>query len=141
MLYPSSMQPTHARAEQIPPGNEDAASADEPPTLPPVPEKVSRNFLVTDVYLQAPPAGVAAASYELPYRAPGDRPDFLAPFRGLSAVSDEIRNLLPPECRAAFDKAAGVEKAWHAGWGDEKDAMARRAPVIDKAVVPFSMMQ
>lgn len=39
--------------------------------------------------------------------------DFLAPFRGLDAVSDDVKECLPPECRESFEQALGREKEWH----------------------------
>jgi len=143
MQYPAIMQPTHARAEQVVDGGASAAAAAadadapgvEASTLfPPVPPKVARNFLVTDITLETPPAGISSASYSRPY---GEVPaDFMAQFRGLSAVSDDIKDLLPPECRVAFDEALEHETQWHAKWGNEKDKMARREPVVDKGIVP-----
>src|SRR3569833_187817 len=140
--YPAVMQPTRVRAVQIvDPDQQDADSA----MFPPLPAKVARNFFITDIRLETPPTGVAPASYDRPFRsaaaAPSgfDRADFLAPFRGLEAVPVELKNLLPPECCEAFDKALGNERAWHAKWGDEEESMCRRAPIIDKRVVPYSM--
>ena len=43
------------------------------------------------------------------------------------------------ECRVAFDGARGRERAWKARWGAEEWVMGRREPVIDKAIVPYSM--
>lgn len=135
--YPAALQPTHARAIQIAPSEEEAV-ADE--NFPPVPTLVSRNFLVHDIHMETPPTGIAPTSYQKPYQEEVDlAADFLAPFRGLSAVSDEITDLLPPECRAAFLEAQGKEKEWHGRWKNEKDGMSRREPVIDKAVVAYAM--
>jgi len=139
MLYPAVMQPTHARAEQVvddgPPAV-DGAGEEVPTLFPPVPPKVARNFLVMDVTLETPPAGIAPASYARPFRESHDQSDLVAPFRGLAAVADDLKDLLPPECRAAFDDALRREKQWHAQWGNEKDKMARREPVVDKGIVP-----
>ena len=150
MHYPSIMQPTHARIEQIPDRTEEPPTTDDdtnPPstTFPPIKPSIARNFLVMDTHLETPPAGVSPAAYDVPFRtsradhAASAAADFLAPFRGLSAVSDEIRDLLPDECRAAFDAAREHEREWFGRWGDEKDTMARRAPVVDKAIVPYPM--
>lgn len=149
MQYPSIMQPTYARIEQIIQGQVSAeVSGDieaEPSSriFPPLKPVVARNFLVTDIHLQTPPVGIAPSSYERPFQVHGQagQGDFLAPFRGLGAVSDEIKDLLPPECREAFNRAAVQEKAWHERWGTEARDKCRREPVIDKAVVPYSMMQ
>ncbi len=153
MHYPSIMQPTHARIEQIKPGAEEPPTTTDnetnpnPPstTFPPIKPSIARNFLVIDTHLETPPAGISPAAYDVPFRtsradhAASASADFLAPFRGLSAVSDEIRDLLPEECRIAFDEAREREKEWFARWGDEKDVMSRRAPVVDKAIVPYPM--
>ncbi|KAJ9138366.1 Chromatin structure-remodeling complex protein RSC7 [Pleurostoma richardsiae] len=147
MQYPAIMQPTHARIEQIPPTDPDDEDADpsKPPSsvFPPLKPSIARNFMVTDTYLETPPAGVAPVTYDnQPVgNAPAFAADFVAPFQGLSTVSAEVRDELPPECRRAFDQALAQERAWHAKWGTESQAKARRAPVIDKAVVPYSMMQ
>ena len=144
MHYPASMQPTHARIEQVvdTDSKEDAGSAAFPPLKP----AISRNFMVTDTYMEMPPAGISAASYNVPFRgaAPDHesyvQSDYLAPFQGLSAVPQEIRDLLPEECRKAFDKAARREDEWHSKWGTEATSKSRREPVVDKAIVPYSLI-
>ncbi|EGO59667.1 hypothetical protein NEUTE1DRAFT_79965 [Neurospora tetrasperma FGSC 2508] len=142
MHYPHIIQPTHARITQVV-DSEDASSSSS--DLPPVKPSISRNFLITDVEIELPPAGISPAAYEVPFRtSPADRAasaraDFLAPFKGLSAVPDDIRDLLPEECRKAFDSAVKNEEEWFGRWGDEKDTTCRREPVIDKAIVPYSM--
>ncbi len=133
------MQPTQARIEQIGP-NEDTESS----MFPPLPPKVARNFLVTDIQLETPPTGISASSYDRPFRTASsisiDRSDFLAPFRGLEAVPPEIKDLLPGDCRKAFDQALDSERTWRNEWGDEKDKKCRRMPIIDKAVVPYTTL-
>ena len=129
--YPSTMQPTHVRIEQVtdstpPPENESTL-------LPRLDPKVARNFTVTDTYMETPPSGVNPGAYE-----PSPAPNFLSDFQGLGAVSDDIKDLLPPECRAAFDKALGEELDWKAKWGNEAEAGHRRMPIIDAAIVPYS---
>lgn len=144
MLYPGIMQPTHARIEQVV-NRDDAEPPSSPTIFPPLKPIISRNFLVTDIHMEAPPAGISGAAYELPFRtSPAERAwstraDFLSPFRGLGAVPDEIRDLLPEDCRRAFDAAARNEDEWFGKWGDESETMCRREPVIDKALVPYSM--
>ncbi|SPQ20155.1 34e714c3-d0d2-47ae-8734-2b5b56574ba3 [Thermothielavioides terrestris] len=156
MHYPRIMQPTHARIEPIAPGEGDAdarqssSSSPSPSSsstkFPPLPPSIARNFLVMDTHLETPPAGVAPAAYDVPFRtSPADRDasaaaDFLAPFRGLRAVPDDVRALLPEACRAAFDAARAREDRWFERWGDEARFAARKPPVIDKAIVPYSMM-
>lgn len=132
MQYPATMQPTRARVEQVAPEDEEATKGSA--VFPPVPIRMARNFYIADTYLETPSAGVLPAAHET-----SDAPDFLAPFNGLGAVSDEIKDLLPPECRKAFDGALGREEVWRSKWGPETEKMSRRQPVIDKAIVPYSM--
>lgn len=147
MHYPRSTQPTHARIEQVV-DSEDTTENPNPDStvFAPLKPAISRNFLVMDTYMESPPAGILPAAYDVPFRtSPADyeasaQADFLSPFRGLSAVSDEIRDLLPEECRQAFDQAQSQEKAWFSRWGNEADTTSRREPVVDKAIVPYSMM-
>ncbi|KAK4110236.1 hypothetical protein N656DRAFT_830878 [Canariomyces notabilis] len=148
MHYPRIMQPTHARIEPVAADKEDPNNPSDTSSsiFPPLKPAISRNFLVLDTHFETPPAGVSPVAYDVPFRtSPADAEasaaaDFLAPFKGLAAVSDEIRDLLPDECRAAFDQARNQELAWFSRWGDEKDVAARREPVVDKAIVPYSMM-
>lgn len=133
MQYPATMQPTQARIEQVGPENE--SDKDSQTMFTPVPYKMAKNFFVADTYMETPSGGLASAAYEQK-----DPTDFLASFNGLSAVTDEIRDLLPAECREAFDKAAEGEAQWKGRWGPESSTMSRREPVIDKAIVPYSMM-
>ncbi|KAL2256845.1 hypothetical protein VTK26DRAFT_1039 [Humicola hyalothermophila] len=152
MHYPRTMQPTHARIVQIPggdgePDNDESNNNKARSTVfPPLQPAVARNFLVMDTHLESPPRGIAPAAYDVPFRtSPADREasaaaDFLAPFRGLGAVSDDLVELLPDDCRRAFEAARRTEEEWFARWGDESEATARREPVVDKAIVPYSMM-
>lgn len=144
MHYPAVMQPTHARIEQI--VDREDAPPNNSAVFPNVKPSISRNFLVMDTHLETPPAGVAPAAYDVPFRTPqpdynaSASADFLAPFRGLRAVSDEIRDLLPEECKKAFDEARQKEVEWFSNWGNEAENTSRREPVVDKAIVPYSMM-
>lgn len=162
MHYPATMQPTHARIETVPPDQQDqderadALGHSDSTLLPtifkPLPPTVPRNFRVVDTVLETPPSGIAPASYDHRFFVDSNRgasgggarsrgsTDILAPFRGLSAVPDDIRALLPDDCRAAFDEAQRQEREWHAKWGREADAACRRNPVIDKAIVPMVKM-
>lgn len=133
MQYPATMQPTQARIEQVAP--EDEAATEDSIMFPPVPFKMARNFCVTDTYYEGPTAGVAPMAYERTNTA-----DFLGSFNGLGAVPDDVKELLPPECRQAFDRALGNESEWKSRWGPEGDKMARGQLVIDKAIVPYSMV-
>lgn len=147
MHYPRIMQPTHARIVQVPNDNSSTSQPSSTSTVfPPLKPAIARNFLITDTYLESPAAGVAPAAYDVPLRTSApDREasaaaDFLAPFQGLKAVSDDVLELLPEQCRAAFERARGKEEEWFGRWGDEKEVMARREPVVDKAIVPYSML-
>lgn len=131
MQYPASLQPTMARIEQVSPDDERAATEAGSGRFPPVPRRMARNFYIADTYMETPTADFAAT----PGRGDG-RSDFLASFDGLGAVSDDIKDLLPPECRAAFDKAVEKDREWKARWGPESQKMCRREPIIDKAIVP-----
>lgn len=134
MQYPATMQPTRARIEQVAPEDEQAAA--DSAIFPPVPTKMARNFFVADTYFETSSAGVISASA---VDGTAGSPDFLASFQGLSAVSDEIKDLLPPECRAAFDGAVAKGASYRSKWGPESETMSRRQPIIDKAIVPYSM--
>lgn len=143
MHYPIATQPTRARIEQVSPAQEqqqqptdDAASK---PRFPPVPLRMARNFYIADTYMERPPLGLPNSTVTS-YQRDADPPDFLAAFNGLSAVSEDIAALLPPECRASFDKAVKNEKEWDARWGPEAECTSRREPIIDKAIVPYSMV-
>lgn len=132
MQYPASMQPTVARIERIMPQDHETAKAD--PAFPPVPLKMVRNFAVIDTYFETPVAGGAPAAVEK-----SDPADFVAQFNGLDAVSDDIKDLLPAECREAFDKALQKKTDWRSRWGLEATHMSRKDPIIDKAIVPYNM--
>lgn len=140
--YPSIMQPTQARIEQVPPSSHDA-EAPESQIFPPLSPNIPRNFLVTDTHFETPPTGIAAVTYDHTPKTTASaryKPDDpLAPFRGLSAISDEVKACLPPECLEALEKAQAQEEEWHSRWGVEASAKARRVPVIDKAIVPYNV--
>ncbi|KAK5653934.1 hypothetical protein OQA88_7859 [Cercophora sp. LCS_1] len=144
MHYPRNMQPTRVRFEQV--ADAEAEAASESRRFVPLDPAIARNFFVTDTYTEAPPAGISQTSYDVPFRnAPVDyeaytQSDFLAPFQGLGSVSQDIRDELPEECRKAFDEALKTETQWHAKWGTESTSTSRREPVVDKAIVPYSMV-
>ena len=123
------MQPTHVRIEQV----RSSTESSDGTRFPPLDPRIPRNFTVIDTYMETPPAGVPAAAYER-----RDSPAFLSEFQGFGAVSDDILEDLPPECRKAFDLALEKEKAWKAAWGPERTMTHRRAPIIDAAIVPYS---
>lgn len=126
------MQPTRAKYKQISPDEEEEAA--DSPMFPPVSVKVARNFLVTDTIFESPLRLQPIAA-----KTSSDTTDFLASFNGLGSVSADLKDLLPPECRKALDESLDREKEWHARWGVENDVGARRRPIIDKAIVPYSM--
>ncbi|KAH8912095.1 hypothetical protein BR93DRAFT_58548 [Coniochaeta sp. PMI_546] len=144
MMYPATMQPTNARIEQVPNTTPTTVGAGTR-VFPPLQPIVARNFLVADTIMETPPAGIAPAAYDVPFRtSPADyrasyRGDFLAPFRGLGSVSKDMRDLLPEDCRREFDEAVKREGDWFSRWGDEKDTKSRREPLIDKHIVPYSV--
>lgn len=114
--YPTIMQPTSARIEQIAPNTEKSETVASQ-TFPVLSPSIPRNFMVTDTYCETPPAGVSSVSYDrhASVLANADHSsDFLAPFRGLGAVSDDVKDCLPAECREAFEQAVAQEKNWHA---------------------------
>ncbi|KLU84683.1 chromatin structure-remodeling complex protein RSC7 [Magnaporthiopsis poae ATCC 64411] len=155
MQYPATMQPTHARVEQVPlepvapaePAASGSSTQDGDPSaaeasttlFKPLPPNIPR---LSSHYSNRQTLITPLASYDLrPSEiGGGDSADFLSPFRGLAAVSDDIKDLLPPGCRAAFDEAVAREKGWHARWGPEKEVTCRRDPIIDKAIVPSTKL-
>lgn len=146
MLYPKFTQPTHAKwSEEMddePPSakkrmltngyvhHENAVSltnginphtntTDSSSVFTPVPPKVARNFLISDVhYTSAPIAG---------FGIPGPDGDAMhvGP-NGLPEVSDDLLADLPPECRAALEEAKAQEKEWKLSWRTELDDGGRR---------------
>lgn len=110
--FPATMQSTAVRIEQLPPSAVLGADS-ESPVFPAMNPNIPRNFMVTDTYAEHPPAGISSASYDARIYNAVDADDFLAPFRGLSAVSDDVKNTLPAECREAYEEALTQEKEWH----------------------------
>lgn len=114
--YPTIMQPTAARIVQISPSASDKAeTASE--VFPPLNPAIAQNFTVIDTYCETPPAGISSVSHDSHARdaaRAGYKSDFLAPFHGLGAVGDDVKDCLPPECREAFEGALAREKNWHA---------------------------
>lgn len=132
MQFPASMQPTHARMEYV----QDPSTSSDSKIFAPLNPVISRNFKVVDTIMETPSASLPNAAYQQYYNVP----DFLAPFQGLGAMSNDIKDLLPLECRAAFDEAVSKEDQWKTKWGPEAQVSRRRAPVIDTAIVPYSKM-
>lgn len=94
----------------------------------PVKPVVSNNYMIVDTIYQSAPASHLGV--------PGpDGDGYDLGFNGLSAVSDEIKALLPPECLVAFNEALAKELEWKKQWGTESSSTLRKAPAIDKGVV------
>lgn len=152
----STTTKTEPQQQPSPPSSESGDAANKPSAssatnLKPLPASIPRNYLVVDTYMAVPGPGVGAAVSARPqppppFFPPGTRRmtaaamaagDLTSPFtQGLSAVPDEIRALLPPECRAAFDNAVAKEREWSSKWGPEEVVGCRHQPVIDKAIMP-----
>ncbi|KAG6004188.1 hypothetical protein E4U21_001329 [Claviceps maximensis] len=141
MQYPAMMQPTRVRIEQVSPHESTttntsttAATWTTSQKFPPVSPRMAKNFLIMDTYCESAPSNEASrpCSKEIPA-------DFVASFHGIEALSNDIKDLLPRECRAALDKALLANAAFQSRWGTERETMSRRDPVIDKAIVPYSM--
>lgn len=136
MQYPKTMQPTHARWEQID-GHEVEARGNvsdddrEDGTrsiFPPVKPIYSRNFMIIDTYYESPSTANP--------RVPGPDGDvYDLGFNGLSSISDDIRSELPPECLQAFNEALDKEMEWKGKWGSEGRDGHRKAPIIDKGTI------
>jgi chromatin structure-remodeling complex protein RSC7 len=133
MHYPKIMQPTHARWEQIDDyevqekienGEIEEPKAGET-MFPPIDPVVSRNYMIIDTVFEAPP-------YNYPSRlVPGpDGDSFDIGFNGLSAVTDDVKDCLPPECREAFEEALEKETEWKSKWSGEAVDGHRRMPKI-----------
>ncbi|OBT73255.1 hypothetical protein VF21_08858 [Pseudogymnoascus sp. 05NY08] len=143
MQYPQSMQPTHARWEPVE-GPLDAATAgmqaitvstSTPPSptaadtiFPPVPPQLARNFLIVDTVYEN------ASHSHLGIPGP-DGGDMDLGFNGLEGVGEDVKELLPAECREAFERALGRERVWKGGWGTEVEDGRRGRLVIDKGVI------
>ena len=134
MQYPKSMQPTHARWEQIDDNEAEANSAyantneNESNFFPTVKPIYSRNYMIVDTVMESAPASNMGI--------PGpDSEGIDLSFNGLSGVSQEIRDTLPAESRAAFEEALAREKLWKGKWNTEMTDGCRRDPRIDKGVI------
>lgn len=143
MFYPTIMQPTHAKWEQIPPQpptepsnlsngtaqtngshTPDPMSIDSQPkqstlftTVPPV---VSRNYAVIDTAYTAPP--ISNAGFPGP---DGTITDPTSGTQGLSSVPSDILDELPEDCRKAFEDARAAEVGWKQQWGTEAQSGMR----------------
>ena len=148
MFYPTIMQPTHAKWEQVPPpptpsdrkqltngltngyhhqegGEETETKVDgiliaEPTIFSEVPAVVSRNFTVIDTHFSAPP--ISFAGYPGP---DGSAIDHSAGPNGLASVPADILDELPDDCRQAFEEARALELQWKGQWSTEKQSAHR----------------
>ena len=124
--YPSHIQPTHSRWEQLG-GRDEEDDSHEPltngyvdddretkreesvtrfPHLPPI---YSRNFRIHDLVLEgAPETFPRDAGLQL------DQDNF--GISSLSMIPDEVVEELPLECRTAFDAALSREADWKSKW-------------------------
>lgn len=126
------MQPSHAKWEQVLPEqspdplllltnghtptnghtSSPTNSLQPPPLFKPVPDVVARNRLVTDIVYQSPPVS------NLGVPGPDGDINDLGP-NGLSAISRDLLDELPEDCRAAFEEALRAEVEWKGRWGTE----------------------
>ena len=142
MQYPKTMQPTHARWEQIDDNavqaklritnghTEDHEDGEDHTIFTPVKPIYSKNFMIVDtVYESAPFVNLGVPGPD------GDTYDL--GFNGLSSVPDDIKAELPPECLKAFEDALEKEMQWKNKWEAESQSAHRKAPKIDKGVNLF----
>ena len=142
--YPSIMQPTHVRWEQLdtPPripdsqvitendpengitnsldsNHERARPCDEVDSIfPDLKSVFIRNFMTADTYYSSPPiAGLGIPGPD------GDVLD-LGP-RGLIDIPSHILKELPADCLQALNEARAEERKWKSSWSTESDDHAR----------------
>ena len=135
MEYPKHMQPTHARWEAVLPKSMDSLdlnghvsgttngvvkpenTADEKPSkqsdiFPELDPVYAKNFMIHDVHYESAPYSNMGI--------PGpDGDDYDITTNGLSSVSKDVLDELPPECRTAFDEALAREVKWKNKWRTE----------------------
>ena len=132
MFYPTIMQPTHAKWEQIPPQpptdspqqqqnfTNGETPSEQPTIFSPVPPVVTRNYAVTDTTYTAPP--ISNAGFPGP---DGTITDPTAGSQGLSTIPSDILDELPEDCRQAFEAARAAEVGWKQQWGTEAQSGMR----------------
>ena len=133
MHYPKTTQPTHVKWEKIPPSDSDYNESSSikaitngatklitngvhplkaDTTFAPVPEVISRNFLVTDTVFVSAPQG----SFGMP--GPSGAGLGIAS-NGLPEMTADLLDELPPNCREALMEAKTKEAEWKNKWGSE----------------------
>jgi chromatin structure-remodeling complex protein RSC7 len=136
MSYPRITQPTHAKWEEIPHepltdgksltngvneltnGVKSVSLNHEEPhrdtIFGPVSSVVARNFLVTDLVYQSPSmSGLGIPGPDGNYYDVGPN--------GLASVPDDVLDVLPPECRQAYEDAKAKETEWRNTWRSETE--------------------
>jgi chromatin structure-remodeling complex protein RSC7 len=105
MFYPKIMQPTHVKWEHVEASEDDQHSNTESGIFPPIPDRISRNYLVTDTHFEsAPRANLGVPGPD------GDVDDLST--NGLSTIPQHVLDELPENCRAAFYEAREAELQW-----------------------------
>ncbi|KAF3491495.1 chromatin structure-remodeling complex subunit [Arthroderma uncinatum] len=158
MMYPKTMQPTHARWEAVPP--EAASDAlchriagtslsdpehereleTESTIFPPVPGIFSRNFRIHDIHYESAPN-----SFNLVPGPDGDTHDLGS--NGLISTNEEedgisfkmtadVLAALPEDCRRAYLEAAAQEWEWKNRWKGEAVDGARANLAMNFAWTP-----
>jgi chromatin structure-remodeling complex protein RSC7 len=152
MQYPSIMQPTHARWEQLPSPSptlgprtdaradvtttnealtngtatlsiDDADNHDPPSIFPTAAPVYTRNFMIADTYFTSP----SLSNLGVP-GPDGDEWD-VGP-KGLTDIPEDVLSLLPPECLGSFLEAREEERKWKESWyGEAMDGARGRLRV------------
>ena len=94
------------------------SDAPEASIFTPVPEILSRNFLITDTYYESPPSSTFG------YPGPAGSVQDVGP-GGLSEIPEHVWSELPDDCREEFLKTREDEREWRARWGTETEDKAR----------------
>lgn len=85
----------------------------QPDLFGPVPNIISRNFLVADMYFETPPFS------NLGVPGPDGGVNDLGP-NGLSDIPDHVLDELPEDCRLALEQAKEAEAQWKNKWNTER---------------------
>ena len=139
MHYARNTQPTHARWERIPEGEESVTPTmngehssnhmngdisaksqvkDEETIFAKVPPSISRNFMVNDIVYVSP------AMPDMPY--PGPDGEVMDEFdTSLSSVPQDLIDLLDDQQRRDFLQARELESEWKTQWKSEAEDKLR----------------